>query len=167
MRDLVLASLGALAIGSSAMAEPLTLEGHGKVARVSAAQIAAMPHRQVQVDQHGRQHLFSGVPLSDLLAQVGVNLSQPLSGKALASAVRVTALDGYQVVLSLSELDPATKRGDILVADGDGGKPLPEAEGPLRLVVSDDLRPARSARQITRIEVLDLATSTKAARSHP
>ena len=167
MRVLILASLGALAIVSSAMAEPLILEGRGKIARVSAAQIAAMPHRQIQVNQHGREHLFSGVPLSALLAQVGVSLSQPLSGKDLASAVRVTARDGYQVVLSLSELDPATRSGDVLVADGDHGKPLAEAEGPLRLVVADDLRPARSARQITRIEVLELATSIKAAGAHP
>jgi DMSO/TMAO reductase YedYZ molybdopterin-dependent catalytic subunit len=37
------------------------------------------------------------------------------------------------------------------------GKPVPDAEGPLRLVVDGDLRPARSARMVEKIEVRRLA----------
>jgi hypothetical protein len=36
-------------------------------------------------------------------------------------------------------------------------------EGPFRLVIEDDLRPARSARQVERIEVINLSTMSKAA----
>jgi hypothetical protein len=40
------------------------------------------------------------------------------------------------------------------------------ADGPFRLVIEDDLRPARSARQIERIEAVNLSTTRKMARSH-
>lgn len=121
-----------------------------------------MPHVRVHVDQHDHVHNFDGVPLAAILSKVGADLTWPLSGPHLADVVGVTADDGYQVVLALSEIDPATRKGAIIIADSSDGKPLGRDEGPFRLVVSDDLRPARSARQVDRIEVLNLSTSTKA-----
>ncbi len=41
----------------------------------------------------------------------------------------------------------------VLVADRKDGKPLDAHEGPFRLVVPGDKRPARSARSIVKIEI--------------
>ena len=148
-------------IAGPAAAQSLTLSRGSRTEVVSPQQFTALPHLRVQVTQHDQSHDFEGVTLASLVAKVGADVSKPLQGKDLSAAIRVTAADGYQVVLALSEIDPATRKGAVLLADRDGGKLLDAANGPYRLVVSDDIRPARSARQVTRIEVLDLATSAK------
>lgn len=80
-----------------------------------------------------------------------------LRGAALARYVVVTASDGYRAVLSLAEPDSATVRtapgGPVLLADRVDGRPPGTEDGPLRLVVPGDLRPARSVRGVARIEV--------------
>jgi len=148
-------------LAGTAAAQALTLSRGARSETVSAAEFAALPHVKVHVTQHDQSHDFEGVPLGALVARVGADVSRPLNGKDLSAAIRVTAVDGYQVVLALSEIDPATRRAQVLLADRDGGKPLDAANGPWRLVVSDDIRPARSARQVQKIEVVDLATATK------
>jgi hypothetical protein len=157
----------ALALAASALptgwasAQSLTVSREDRIETVTAAEFAALPRVHAEVTQHDQSHEFEGVALASLAAKVGVDVSKPLQGRDLAAAIRVTAADGYQVVLALSEIDPATRRGAVILADRDRGKPLDAANGPFRLVVSDDIRPARSARQVTRIEILDLASSTK------
>ncbi len=155
----IVAASGLLA--GTAAAQSVTVSRGARTETVSAAAFAALPHVKVHVTQHDQSHDFEGVPLGALVAKVGADVSQPLKGKDLSAAIRVTAADGYQVVLALSEIDPATRKAQVLLADRDGGKPLDEANGPYRLVVSDDIRPARSARQVQKIEVVDLATSAK------
>lgn len=157
------ALLVSVLLATSAGAQTLTLSRGARTETMTPAQFAALPHQRVQVTQHDQSHDFEGVSLAGLLAKVGADVSHPLQGRDLAAAIRITAADGYQVVLALSEIDPATRKAAVLLADRDGGKPLDAANGPYRLVVSDDMRPARSARQVQRIEVLDLATSAKRA----
>jgi len=151
----------AAASAAPAAAQALTLSRGSHTETVSPQAFAGLPHQRIQVTQHDQSHDFEGVSLANLLAKVGADVSHPLQGKDLSAAIRVTAADGYQVVLALSEIDPATRKGAVLLADHDGGKPLDAANGPYRLVVSDDIRPARSARQVQRIDVLDLTTSAK------
>ena len=146
-------------LAAPAAAQTLTISRGERTATVSPPQFAAMRQMRIHLTQHDQTHDYGGVALDSLLASVGVDVSRPLQGRDLSAAIRVTAADGYQVVLALSEIDPATRAGAVIVADRDGGQPLPAAEGPYRLVVVDDIRPARSARQVQRIEVLDLATS--------
>ena len=163
-RAFALATLAlAVLTAASSAAQTLTISRGGRTEAVSVAQFAALPRASVHVVQHDQSHDFEGVALASLVAKVGADVSHPLQGNDLSAAIRVTAADGYQVVLALSEIDPATRRGSVLLADRDGGKPLDAANGPWRLVVSDDIRPARSARRVQRVEVLDLATATKAS----
>jgi hypothetical protein len=159
-----LACVATLALWASlAQAQELTLVRGGRSETLTAAQFATLPRVQAHVVQHDQPHDFEGVSLGAVLARLGVDVTHPLRGADLAAAIRVTAADGYQVVLALSEIDPATRKAPVLVADHEAGKPLAADQGPYRLVVGDDIRPARSARQVTRIEVVDLATSTKKA----
>ena len=144
------------------MAQPLSLSGEaGQTATLSAAQLAALPHVHVQVLQHGQPHAFDGVLMSDLLAKVGAAHGERIKGGELATVVRVSAKDGYQVVVSLAKTDAITRAAKMIIADREAGASLKAEEGPFRLVIEDNLRPARSARQVERIEVLNLATSSK------
>jgi DMSO/TMAO reductase YedYZ molybdopterin-dependent catalytic subunit len=91
--------------------------------------------------------------LAAVLERIDAPLGQRLRGPALRSYVVVRAADGYAVVLSLAEVDPAMRQSTIIVADRADGQPLPADDGPFRLVVEGDTRPARSVRQVTAIEV--------------
>jgi hypothetical protein len=158
---LILAAIGLVAV--PAAAQTLSLSGEaGQKTSLTAAAFAALPHTHVQVMQHGQAHAYDGVLLSDLLAKVGAPHGEGIKGRELATVVRVSAKDGYQVVVGLAETDAITRAGKMIVADREAGAPLKADEGPYRLVVEDDLRPARSARQVERIEVLNLSTPAKA-----
>lgn len=101
-------------------------------------------------DKDGKQHTFKGVFLWDILDSAGVTQS----GKSLVKYVVARASDGYEVIFSLPEIDPAFSDKIILVAYEVNGKPLALHEGPFRLVVPDEKKHARWVRQLTRIKVL-------------
>ena len=165
MKILILAALATLA-ASPTVAQTLSLSGAaGQTATLTAGDLAALPHVQVTTKAHGQTHVYSGVILGDVLAKVGAPRGEAIKGPDLATVVRFTAKDGYQVVLDLAQTDPATRASRVIVADREAGAPLKE-DGPFRLVIEDDLRPARSARQIEKIEVLKLSTTSKTGKSH-
>ncbi len=147
------------AIAFPASAQTLVLKGPtGQTVTVSKTELAALPHVGFTFDAHGQKHVYEGVPLLDLLAKVGTPTSKALGGKALAMAVRTTSADGYQVVFGLGELDPGTRSNRIIVADRADGAVLTDKDGPFKLVVEGDLRPARGARMLISVEVIPLAT---------
>ena len=86
--------------------------------------------------------------MGELLKRAGAPVGRDLSGKAVASYVRASAKDGYQVVFSLAELDPGFTANDIIVADTVDGKPLFDYQGPFRIVAPHDKRGARSIRML-------------------
>ena len=127
--------------------EPLSLQ---------PAELKAMPRTTVTVSEEGREIKYEGVLVGELLKRAGAPVGRDLSGKAVATYVRASAKDGYQVVFSLAELDPGFTSNDIIVADTIDGKPLFDYQGPLRIVAPHDKRGARSIRMLQRIEVVRL-----------
>lgn len=123
---------------------------------VKPADLKTMPRTTVTVSEEGRTIAYEGVLVGELLKRAGAPVGRDLSGKAVASYVRATAKDGYQVVFSLAELDPGFTANDIIVADTIDGKPLFDYQGPLRIVAPHDKRGARSIRMLQRIEVVRL-----------
>ena len=101
---------------------------------------------------HGATATYQGVMLSDLLARVGAPQGEALRGRELADVVIITASDGYRVVLGLGEAERSFRVERIVLADQEAGHPLTGNDGSLRLVIEGDLRPARCARQVQRIE---------------
>jgi DMSO/TMAO reductase YedYZ molybdopterin-dependent catalytic subunit len=120
------------------------------------AELKSMPRTTVTVSEEGREIKYEGVLVGELLKRAGAPVGRDLSGKAIATYVRASAKDGYQVVFSLAELDPAFTSNDIIVADTIDGKPLFDSQGPLRIVAPHDKRGARSIRMLQRIEVVRL-----------
>ena len=152
--------LGLLATGLlPAQDEPQTVEIAGAVKQaltLSADDLAKMPQASVRTTNNGMETVYEGVWLHEVLKRAGVPLGGDLRGKALASYVLAEAQDGYQVVFSLGELDPAFIDNEILLADTANGKPLFGAQGRFRLVVPKDKPGARSVRMLTTLEVVQV-----------
>ncbi len=122
---------------------------------ISLAELSAMAQTTVTIhNTHtNADETYTGVRLANLLTQMGAPLGSELHGEALSNYVVASGSDGYQAVFALAEIDPSFHPGEVLVANKMNGKPLDEHSGPLKLVVTEDKRPARSVRDLTAIEL--------------
>jgi len=157
-RRLCLGSLVSLAM-LAAQDPPASLQITGAVKRpltLAADDLAKMPRATVKTTNSGMETVYEGVWLHEVLKRAGVPQGSELRGKALASYLLAEAQDGYQVVFSLAELDPAFIDNEILLADTANGKALFGAQGRFRLVVPKDRPGARSVRMLTKLEVVQL-----------
>lgn len=130
---------------------PLTLDSHA---------LAAMPRTSIDTAaiHHEPPAHWQGVALEEVLQHAGAATGEQLRGHGLGTIVRVTASDNYQVVFSLGELDPLLGNEQVLLADTQDGHPLTK-DGPFRLVVPGDKRPARWIHNVTTIEVTRSTTT--------
>lgn len=96
---------------------------------------------------------YTGVPLTDLLAKYAAPTGDKLRGKGLSDYIVATGSDGYKAVLSLAETDPSFHPGDVIVADTIDGKSIGDKDGPFKLVVTEDKRPARCVHNLVSIEL--------------
>jgi DMSO/TMAO reductase YedYZ molybdopterin-dependent catalytic subunit len=121
--------------------------------------LAGMPRSSVDTPaiHHEPPANWQGVALEDVLQRAGAPSGEQLRGHGMATIVRVTAADHYQVVFSLGELDPMLGNERVLLADTQDGHPLTK-DGPFRLVVPGDKRPARWIHDVTTIEVTNGTT---------
>jgi DMSO/TMAO reductase YedYZ molybdopterin-dependent catalytic subunit len=125
---------------------------------LTADDLAKMPRETASVPApDGTKIVYEGVTLLEVLQKAGAPSGKQLRGKALASYVLAEAHDGYQVTFTLGELDPQFGGESILVADKRDGKPLPDKQGPFRLVCPNDKEGARSVRMLQTLEVVRLA----------
>ena len=123
---------------------------------LTADDLAKMPRASVKTVSNGMETVYEGVWLYEVLKKAGVPQGSELRGKALASYVLAEAQDGYQVVFSLGELDPAFIDNEILLADTANGKPMSSEQGGFRLVVPKDKVGARWVRMLTKLEVVQV-----------
>ncbi|WDZ99368.1 molybdopterin-dependent oxidoreductase [Mucilaginibacter sp. SJ] len=105
-------------------------------------------------DRDGKDHTYSGVIVSEILAKAGVTLGPDLRGENLAKYLLVEASDGYQVLFALAELDKGFTDRAIILADKVDGQPLVPADGPFRIIVQDEKKPARCIKQVTGMKVM-------------
>jgi hypothetical protein len=150
LRSVLIAAV-VLAAGP-ALAQSVTLKGPDGQMEMTAAQIAALPRVKVAV----AKHTYEGPRLIDVVAKVGAPTGKDLHGVEMSNAIIVKGADGYQVAFGLSEADPNTRPNKMILADREDGKPIGSKEGPFKLVVEGDLRPARSAKMVSVIEVINL-----------
>ncbi len=145
--------LGAQAAAPTASAS-LTLVGlDGRTRSVSPADLERLARHDTTVSAHDVTGRYSGVALTDLLALVNAPVADSLRGRSLAIYVLAEASDGYRVLFSIAELDSKFTDRVVILADRKDGQPLPAGEGPYRLIVPGDKRPARWARQVIRISL--------------
>ena len=123
---------------------------------LSPDQLKQLPRTTVSVQDEGRTVKYEGVLVGELLKRAGAPLGGELRGNAVATYVTASASDGYQVVFSLAELDPAFTGSEIIVADTIDGKPLFAYQGSFRIIAPKDTRAARSIRMLERLQVVRL-----------
>ena len=116
--------------------------------------LATLPQHRVHAEAHGKAVDCVGPNLIDLMTTVGAPSGEALRGRGLSLYARVTAADGYRVVFALAELDPAMRKDVPIITAVCEGRALDAKEGPFRLVVPEDNRPARWVRQVTAIDLL-------------
>jgi len=146
--------MGGMAMGKPALpAGPLKITFGDKSAEWTTAALAALPHKTVTViDAHSKANQsYSGVPLMELLTQLGV--SDKPHGKFLRFYLVVEGSDGYKTVYSLAEVNPNAHEGTVIVADALDGKPL-QAAGPLELIATADKVGSRWVRNLVAVRVL-------------
>jgi hypothetical protein len=122
---------------------------------LTPAQLKAYPHQSVTVVNFRtkKSETYSGVPLMDLLAPLGVPHGERMMGPKVAQYVVATGADSYKSVMSLGEVDPAFHSGMVPVADTLDGKPPDAKAGPFRLVLSEDRNQTRGVWNLVAIEV--------------
>ena len=125
--------------------KPLTLQ---------AADLKAMAHTQVTgKDRDGKEHQYAGILVVDLLKQAGATVGGELRGENLTKYVIIKAIDGYEVLFALPELDTEFATRSSILADSVDGSPLGAGVGPYRIVVPGEKKPARWIREVKSIEV--------------
>lgn len=130
----------------------------GRVSSLSAEALAALPQRTIPaVGRDSTPITLTGPSMRSLLDLVGAPVGHDLRGPRLMMAVVAEADDGYRVLFSLAELDPGFGAATAIVALHQDGQPLPDAEGPLRLVVAGDDHFSRWVRQLVRLRVVMVA----------
>ena len=152
------AALAAFAIISGARADPAALTvttPAGESRSYTLVDLAAMPVVTVNAaNDHQPAADYSGIELHDLLVASGVAQGKELRGKHVAEYAVIVARDGYRAVFSLPEFDPTFAQRRIFLAWKKDGRPLPDAEGPLRMIIPDEKHPTRWVRQVTSIRIL-------------
>ncbi len=104
--------------------------------------------------------IYHGVPLIEVLEQGGLDIKTMASERKTAAAVVLaSARDGYTVVFSIGELRDARANPKVFLVAETASGPLPENEGPVRLVVYGDV--VRSAYALARIELKALAENSR------
>jgi hypothetical protein len=126
---------------------------------VNFAELRAMPRIDVTAQAHRDSGTYRGVKLEDVLVRFGAPNGDSLRGRALATYVVVEAADNYRVVFSLAEISSAFTDRAIVLAYEKDGRALSANEGPFRLVVPGERRPARWVRQVTVIRMNAVSTT--------
>lgn len=151
-----LAVLAVPATAAIAQEPTPTVAVTGEVARpltLTAADLAVLPRASVTTTSGGIETRWEGVWLHEVLRAAGVPLGPEMRGPVLATYVLAEASDGYRVLYSVGEIDPAFHDNQILLADSANGQPLFGDDGNFRLVSPLDGRGARSIRMLTRLDV--------------
>ena len=133
----------------------LTLTIGGRTVTLRPEDLERMPQRTVSVhNAHlNADEVYTGVALGDLLSANGAAATDAAGiGRMLRSYVRATGSDGYFVLYSGVEVESGLHAGDVIVATRVGGRPLGE-DGRMKLVSSEDKRPARWVRNLMGISV--------------
>jgi len=145
--------VGEFARGASPRVLEVRGDTHTQLA-LGATDLAALPRAKVSVgDEHGTRVVYEGVPAREILQLAGAPLGKQLRGPNMTMCIVAGGSDGYQAVFALAEFDPGFTDQVILVADHRDGQPLNSREGPLRLIVPSDKRPARWVRALTTLRL--------------
>ncbi len=112
-------------------------------------------------------HTFGGPLLSVVLQKAGVITQSNRKNDLLRKAIVVAGTDGYTVGVAWAEIDPAFANKQVLLAYQEDGKPLPQKDGFVRLIVPGDLLAGRYVSNVASVIVSDPATPPPLVQGQP
>jgi hypothetical protein len=122
---------------------------------LSADAIRRLPNDTVSLASHGAPPVrYRAVRLTDVMTLAGSPPDSLRLGRR-AWIVAALARDGYVAVFSAGEIDPTVGPTRAWVAYARDGAALTADEAPFHLIVLTDARATRSARQVSRLRILD------------
>jgi len=131
----------------------LTVQGEIEL-KLSLSDLSLFHRRSRRAkDELGKESLFEGVLVYEILQAAGVTFGKELRGKSLADYLLVQTEDGYRVVFALPELDPTFRDTEILLVDRRDGELLAGNDGRLRLIIPDEKRYARWVRRVVGLSI--------------
>jgi len=144
--------VAALLVFAAALSAEVRIGGNVKTP-FSLDSLSRFSTTNLTVTQKSQAGTYPAALLADILKRAGATFDESMTDRALhaqamTSCVLVTAGDGYQVVFSLSELDPKNSKADIRIA----AKP----DHSFFLSVPSDLTRARNVRDVKTITVVRL-----------
>jgi Oxidoreductase molybdopterin binding domain len=123
---------------------------------MTTEEIRKLPRTKVEAkDKDGKPVTYTGVALHHLLNETQTPLGESLRAGGLRCYLSVEARDGYRVLFSLPEIDPAFTDRTIILADELNSKPLDDRNGPYQIIVPDEKRHARWVRMVETIRILE------------
>jgi hypothetical protein len=143
-------------VAANAKTDSLTVVNEeGKTFAFTAADLAKLGRQQSKAKDHdGKEVLFEGVSVADVLKLAGVKLGgDTMRGKRVAQYLVIEAKDNYKAVFSLTEFDPEFTDAIILLADTADGKALADKSGPWQIVVPNQKKHARWVRQVAKLSI--------------
>ena len=147
----------AAAVVSAQQPSPPVLRAFGSDHTITPDSLLGKNARDVRLeDTSGNVTIYHGVPLLEVLEKNGLDLKTMASERMTAAdVVLASGRDGYTVVFSVGELRGERANPKVFLVAETASGPLPENQGPVRLIVYGDK--ARSAYGLARIELRALA----------
>lgn len=159
-RPSILALVSSILLGSALQAQAVTwvsVRGPDNThTLLSTERLAGMPRVSGTATAHGKSFKYEGIDLRDVLRAAGVTVDS-LRRAHLLRTVILTGMDGYEAMIALTDLDPGIGGRRAILVDREDGQPLSAEYAPRRIIIEGDARPTRWVRQVTHIEVRDLA----------
>ena len=120
----------------------------------------------VIVESGDGEVVYHGLPLLEVLEKAGLETRTMAAGRKIAPAIVVaTARDGYTVVFSVGELLMNRAAPKVYLVSETAAGPLPDNEGPVRLVVLGDR--VRSSYGLKTIELRYVSQNPGASPAKP
>jgi DMSO/TMAO reductase YedYZ molybdopterin-dependent catalytic subunit len=113
-----------------------------------------------RIEDHG----YRGVLLWSLLAEAGIERVGGPSPQSVRSYVVATASDGFEAIVTLSEIDPLFDRREVVVAYERDGQLLDQSLGMAQLVVPTDTSCERDVFWLMRLEVRHIDSPPRTGR---
>ena len=138
----------------------LKVPGKGDVSVAPQSLLGATATDVRMEDTQGNVTIYHGRPLLEVLEKGGLDV-KTMGGEreAAASVIVIAARDGYTVVFSVGELTASRGNPKVFLVSDQDGEPLPDDQGPVRLVVYGDR--VRSSYALATIELRQLAQNKR------
>lgn len=122
---------------------------------VRLEKLRSLTLRSATIRSHdGVKATYEGAWIKDVLALNCPSIAAIEKRTMVNSYVRVGSADGYTALIALTECDSSFRERPVILAWKKNGQPLDGHDGPIQLIVPDDLRHARDVRQVRRLEMV-------------